>query len=135
MHVEDLADAHLLALPAAAAGEHRIYNLGNGTGFSVQEVVDAVREVTGHPVRSTVGPRRAGDPAQLVASSDRIRADLGWAPRHTDLAGIVRDAWDVGARPLAGRCAARPRRPRPASGPAAGRPAAGRSAVRRARGR
>jgi UDP-glucose 4-epimerase len=95
VHVEDLSDAHLLALPAPQAGEHRIYNLGNGTGFSVQEVVDAVREVTGHPVPVVVGARRAGDPAQLVASSDRIRADLGWAPKHTDLAGIVRDAWDV----------------------------------------
>ncbi|MDP9461765.1 MAG: NAD-dependent epimerase/dehydratase family protein, partial [Actinomycetota bacterium] len=95
VHVEDLSDAHLLALPAPAAGEHRIYNLGNGTGFSVQEVIDAVREVTGHPVPVTVGARRAGDPAQLVASSDRIRADLGWTPKHTDLRGIVRDAWDV----------------------------------------
>jgi UDP-glucose 4-epimerase len=93
IHVADLAAAHLLALPAPAAGEHRVYNLGNGTGFSVQQVVDAVREVTGHPVPVTVGERRAGDPAQLVASSGRIRADLGWAPEHTDLVGIVRDAW------------------------------------------
>jgi UDP-glucose 4-epimerase len=100
VHVGDLADAHLLALPAAAPGEHRIYNLGNGTGFSVQEVVDAVRGVTGHPVPVVEGERRAGDPAQLVASSDRIRADLGWTPKHTDLPGIVRDAWDV-ARPRA----------------------------------
>ena len=106
VHVADLADAHLLALPAPSAGEHRIYNLGNGTGFSVQEVVDAVRSVTGHPVPVVVGERRAGDPAQLVASSDRIRADLGWTPRHTDLAGIVRDAWDVSRR------AASRRRPR-----------------------
>src|ERR1700710_443638 len=95
IHVADLADAHLLALPAPAAGEHRIYNLGNGTGFSVQQVVDAVREVTGHPIPVVVGERRAGDPAQLVASSDRIRADLGWAPRHNDLTGIVRDAWEL----------------------------------------
>src|SRR5919205_739670 len=95
VHVGDLADAHLLALPAPAPGEHRIYNLGNGTGFSVQEVIDAVREVTGHPVPVEVGPRRAGDPAQLVASSDRIRADLGWEPEHRDLAGIVRDAWSL----------------------------------------
>jgi UDP-glucose 4-epimerase len=95
VHVADLADAHLLALPAPAPGEHRIYNLGNGTGFSVQEVVDAVREVTGHPLPVVVGERRSGDPAQLVASSDRIRADLGWGPKHTDLTGIVRDAWDV----------------------------------------
>jgi UDP-glucose 4-epimerase len=95
IHVSDLADAHLLALTAPEPGEHRIYNLGNGTGFSVQQVVDAVREVTGHPVPVQVGERRAGDPAQLVASSDRIRADLGWTPRHTDLTGIVRDAWEV----------------------------------------
>jgi UDP-glucose 4-epimerase len=95
IHVQDLSDAHLLALTAPQPGEHRIYNLGNGTGFSVQEVVDAVREVTGHPVPVQVGQRRAGDPAQLVAASDRIRADLGWTPRHTDLAGIVRDAWEV----------------------------------------
>ncbi|MGY1652676.1 UDP-glucose 4-epimerase GalE [Geodermatophilus sp. SYSU D01119] len=95
IHVSDLADAHLLALTAPQPGEHRVYNLGNGTGFSVQQVVDAVREVTGHPVPVQVGERRAGDPAQLVAASDRIRADLGWSPRHTDLTGIVRDAWEV----------------------------------------
>ena len=95
IHVSDLADAHLLALTAPEPGEHRVYNLGNGTGFSVQQVVDAVREVTGHPVPVEVGPRRAGDPAQLVAASDRIRADLGWTPRHADLTGIVRDAWEV----------------------------------------
>ncbi|SFO20890.1 UDP-galactose 4-epimerase [Geodermatophilus obscurus] len=98
IHVADLADAHLLALTAPEPGEHRIYNLGNGTGFSVQQVVDAVREVTGHEVPVEVGPRRAGDPAQLVASSDRICADLGWSPRHTDLTGIVRDAWEVSQR-------------------------------------
>jgi len=95
VHVGDLAAAHLLALPAPAEGEHRIYNLGNGTGFSVQEVVDATREVTGAPIPVVVGARRPGDPAQLVASSDRIRADLGWTPEHTDLAGIVRDAWEI----------------------------------------
>ena len=95
IHVQDLSDAHLLALTAPEPGEHRVYNLGNGTGFSVQQVVDAVREVTGHPVPVEVGQRRAGDPAQLVAASDRIRADLGWTPRHTDLAGIVRDAWET----------------------------------------
>ncbi|HEX2072494.1 MAG TPA: UDP-glucose 4-epimerase GalE [Geodermatophilus sp.] len=95
IHVADLAEAHLLALPAPAPGEHRIYNLGNGTGFSVQQVVDAVREVTGHPVPVVVGERRAGDPAQLVASSERIREELGWKPRHADLVGIVRDAWEL----------------------------------------
>jgi UDP-glucose 4-epimerase len=93
IHVEDLSDAHLLALTAPSPGEHRIYNLGNGTGFSVQQVIDAVRQVTGHPVPVEAGQRRAGDPAQLVASSDRIPADLGWTPKHTDLAGIIRDAW------------------------------------------
>src|SRR3954447_24437428 len=95
VHVGDLADAHLLALPAPAAGEHRFYNLGNGRGFSVQEVVDAVREVTRHELPVVVGDRRPGDPAQLVASSERIQADLGWTPEHTELPGIVRDAWDV----------------------------------------
>jgi UDP-glucose 4-epimerase len=98
IHVQDLSDAHLLALPAAEPGVHRIYNLGNGTGFSVQQVVEAVREVTGHPVPVEVAPRRAGDPAQLVASSERIRADLGWEPRHRDLTGIVRDAWETARR-------------------------------------
>jgi UDP-glucose 4-epimerase len=95
IHVGDLADAHLLALPAPAAGEHRIYNLGNGQGFSVREVVEAVRSATGHPIPVVVGDRRPGDPARLVASSERIRADLGWKPEHTDLTGIVRDAWEL----------------------------------------
>jgi UDP-glucose 4-epimerase len=94
VHVGDLSAAHLLALPAPAAGEHRVYNLGNGAGFSVQQVVDAVREVTGHPVPVVVGPRRPGDPAQLVASSERIRADLGWVPERPALTDIVRDAWE-----------------------------------------
>ena len=130
VHVEDLADAHLLALPAPAEGEHRIYNLGNGTGFSVQQVVDAVREVTGHPVPVVVGERRAGDPAQLVASSDRIRADLGWAPKHTDLAGIVRDAWDGGAGPLTAQPVASPVASSSSSAGAGGGPTSSR-AIRR----
>ncbi|MFI9006238.1 UDP-glucose 4-epimerase GalE [Actinosynnema sp. NPDC053489] len=94
IHVLDLADAHLRALEHATAGEHRIYNLGNGLGFSVKQVVDACREVTGHPIPTDVAPRRAGDPAALVASSDKARAELGWKPERLDLAGIVRDAWD-----------------------------------------
>jgi UDP-glucose 4-epimerase len=98
IHVEDLARAHLLALDATTPGRHRIYNLGNGNGFTNRQVIEVVREVTGHPVPVEVGPRRAGDPAQLVASSDRIRADLGWEPRHGDLAGIVRDAWETARR-------------------------------------
>jgi UDP-glucose 4-epimerase len=98
VHVTDLAAAHLLALPAPAPGEHRIYNLGSGSGFSVQEMVDAVRTVTGHPLPVVVGPRRAGDPARLVASSERINADLGWAPVHTALTEIVADAWEFAQR-------------------------------------
>jgi UDP-glucose 4-epimerase len=94
IHVVDLADAHLLALKHAAAGEHRIYNLGNGTGFSVLEVIEACRRVTGHPVPAKVAPRRTGDPSVLVAASDRAREELGWKPERTDLDEIVRDAWE-----------------------------------------
>ena len=93
IHVVDLADAHLLALKHATAGEHRIYNLGNGTGFSVLEVIEACRQVTGHAIPAAVAPRRAGDPSVLVAASDRAREELGWKPERTDLAGIVGDAW------------------------------------------
>jgi UDP-glucose 4-epimerase len=98
VHVTDLAAAHLLALPAPAPGEHRVYNLGSGSGFSVQEMVDAVRTVTGHPLPVVVGPRRAGDPARLVAGSGRIQADLGWVPAHTELTEIVADAWEFAQR-------------------------------------
>ncbi|WP_116198970.1 UDP-glucose 4-epimerase GalE [Amycolatopsis circi] len=93
IHVVDLADAHLLALRHAAAGEHRIYNLGSGTGFSVLEVVEACRRVTGHAIPAVVAPRRAGDPSVLVASSDKANGELGWTPKLTDLDGIVSDAW------------------------------------------
>jgi UDP-glucose 4-epimerase len=94
IHVVDLADAHLLALENAQAGQHGIYNLGNGTGFSVKQVIDTCREVTGHPIPAKVAPRRAGDPASLVASSQGARDDLGWQPRRADLKTIVQDAWD-----------------------------------------
>ncbi|WP_157252373.1 UDP-glucose 4-epimerase GalE [Nonomuraea typhae] len=93
VHVADLARAHLLALGAVTEGEHKIYNLGSGTGFSVKEVIDVCREVTGHPIPETVGPRRAGDPAVLVASSDKIQAELGWKAERTALPTIVADAW------------------------------------------
>lgn len=93
IHVADLADAHLLALDAAADGEHLVCNLGNGNGFSVREVVEAVRRVTGHPVPEITAPRRDGDPAVLVASADRARERLGWRPTRTGLDDIVRDAW------------------------------------------
>ena len=94
IHVADLADAHLLALEHATAGSHRVYNLGSGTGFSVRQVIEACRAVTGHPIPAEVKGRRAGDPASLVASSELAHAELGWKPQHTDLEGIVRDAWE-----------------------------------------
>ncbi|WP_112470985.1 UDP-glucose 4-epimerase GalE [Streptomyces triticisoli] len=94
IHVADLAEAHLLALRAAVPGEHLICNLGNGSGFSVREVVETVRQVTGHPVPEVVAPRRAGDPAVLVASASAAREKLGWHPSRADLAGIVADAWE-----------------------------------------
>ncbi|MFY1696022.1 UDP-glucose 4-epimerase GalE [Solwaraspora sp. WMMA2101] len=93
IHVEDLARAHLLALDAAVPGEHRIYNLGNGSGFSNREVVEVVRQVTGHPVPVEMSPRRAGDPATLVASSARAHDELGWRPQKPTLAEMVADAW------------------------------------------
>ncbi|WP_443046976.1 UDP-glucose 4-epimerase GalE [Streptomyces sp. HB2AG] len=94
IHVSDLAEAHLLAVEKAVPGEHLVCNLGNGAGFSVREVIDTVRKVTGHPVPEVVAPRRGGDPAVLVASADRARERLGWKPARTDLAAIVADAWD-----------------------------------------
>jgi UDP-glucose 4-epimerase len=98
IHVRDLADAHLLALNSARPGEHRIYNLGNGTGFSVREVIECCRRVTGRPITSRDSERRAGDPAVLIASSDRAIAELGWKPRHAGLEDIVSDAWDFEQR-------------------------------------
>jgi UDP-glucose 4-epimerase len=92
IHVDDLADAHLRALDACTPGVHRVYNLGNGAGFSVREVIDMCAAVTGADIPTTVAPRRPGDPAVLVASSARIRADLGWAA-HRDLRAMVADAW------------------------------------------
>jgi UDP-glucose 4-epimerase len=93
IHVGDLARAHLLALDACLPGTHKIYNLGNGTGFSVQQVISVCREITGHPIPAVVGERRAGDPAVLVASSERIQRELGWKAEHADLRTIVSDAW------------------------------------------
>ena len=93
IHVADLADAHLLALESNSPGTHRILNLGSGEGFSVREVIDVCREVTGHPIPDLVAPRRAGDPAVLVASSEKAIAKLGWKPTRTGLRTIVEDAW------------------------------------------
>jgi UDP-glucose 4-epimerase len=93
IHIEDLASAHLLALEGARPGEHRIFNLGNGNGFSVREVIDAAREVTGLEIPVEEAPRRPGDPPQLVAASGKIRAELGWEPRKPALTDMVADAW------------------------------------------
>ncbi len=97
IHVSDLADAHLLALnaleTAPAAQSRLIFNLGNGKGFSVREVIESARRVTGHPIPAEVHPRRPGDPAVLVASSDKAIRELGWKPRYTQLDEIVRTAW------------------------------------------
>ncbi|TAK29861.1 MAG: UDP-glucose 4-epimerase GalE [Chloroflexota bacterium] len=93
IHVMDLAQAHILALQALTDGS-RVYNLGNGRGFSVLEVVEMARQITGHPIPIVMGPRRPGDPAVLIASSDRIRAELGWNPRFPDLRDIIQTAWD-----------------------------------------
>ena len=94
IHIRDLADAHVLALQANSPGTHQIYNLGSGDGYSVREVVEVCREVTGHPIPAEVAPRRAGDPATLIASSEKIRNSLGWEPSRTDLRTIVEDAWE-----------------------------------------
>ena len=94
VHVSDLAAAHLLVLEALKEKERLIYNLGNGRGFSVREVIDTVRKVTGHAIPAQESPRRSGDPAVLVASSEKIKRELGWKPEYSDLESIVRSAWD-----------------------------------------
>ncbi len=93
IHIEDLAAAHLLALDAARPGEHQIYNLGNGNGFSVREVVAAAQTVTGREIPVVEADRRPGDPAELVAASERVRSALGWSPRKPSLEEMVGDAW------------------------------------------
>ena len=92
IHVEDLGRAHLLAMDALQRGKHTIYNLGNGLGFSVRQVIEAARKVTGRDIPVKEEPRRPGDPAQLVASSEKIRAELGWEPEK-DLETMIADAW------------------------------------------
>jgi UDP-glucose 4-epimerase len=97
IHVSDLNDAHMLALEAlegdAARKARLIFNLGNGKGFSVREVIESARRVTGHPIPAEVQPRRPGDPAVLVASSEKAIRELGWKPRYSQLDEIVRTAW------------------------------------------
>ena len=94
IHVRDLADAHVLALATAQPGAHGIYNLGNGTGFSVREVIACCERVTGGPIAARDVERRAGDPAVLIASSEKAITELGWRPRHTSIDEIVADAWE-----------------------------------------
>jgi len=93
IHVDDLARAHLLALEAARPGVHQVYNLGNGAGFSVREVVETARRVTGRAIPAVESGRRPGDPPVLVASSERIRSELAWLPGKADLGIIIADAW------------------------------------------
>ncbi len=94
IHVSDLADAHLLALAALETRDRVIYNIGNGQGFTVREVIDSVRRVTGRPIPVEECPRREGDPAVLVAGSEKIKQELGWQPQFADLDAIVASAWE-----------------------------------------
>ncbi|WP_309090757.1 UDP-glucose 4-epimerase GalE [Domibacillus sp.] len=95
IHVEDLVDAHVLALDyLKEGGESNIFNLGSNQGFSVKEIVEAARAVTGHPIPVAIGEKRAGDPAVLIASSEKARTILGWSPSRTDISTIIRDAWN-----------------------------------------
>lgn len=95
IHVMDLADAHVLALEhLRKGGDSDIFNLGNGKGFSVMEMIEAAKKATGKDIKLEVGPRRPGDPARLVASSEKARRILGWRPRYTDVEGVIRTAWN-----------------------------------------
>ncbi len=93
IHVADLAAAHILALQALDTTPRMVYNLGNGSGFSVKQVIDAARRVTGHPIPVEIKGRRDGDPARLVASSEQAKAHLGWQPQHTSIDTILASAW------------------------------------------
>ncbi|HEX3618642.1 MAG TPA: UDP-glucose 4-epimerase GalE [Solirubrobacteraceae bacterium] len=93
IHIDDLADAHMLALENARQGEHRIFNLGNGNGFSVRDVIAAVERVTGTTIPADEAPRRPGDPPRLVAAGEKIREELGWAPKKPELETMIADAW------------------------------------------
>ncbi len=95
IHIMDLINAHLLALEYLRVGNKSdVFNLGNGMGFSVKEIIDSSEEVTGQNIKKEIGPRRAGDPATLVASSDKIKEVLGWEPKHTDVKDIIQSAWN-----------------------------------------
>lgn len=95
IHVTDLAQAHILAVDYLMKGhESNIFNLGNGVGFTVKEVIETSRKVTSHPIKAIIAPKRAGDPAQLIASSQSAREVLGWQPEHVDLEEIIESAWN-----------------------------------------
>jgi UDP-glucose 4-epimerase len=94
IHVRDLADAHILALGALAERDRMVLNLGNGSGFSVKEVVESARRVTGHAIPVELKPRRPGDPARLVASSEKAKAELGWKPQIPEIDRIIESAWE-----------------------------------------
>jgi UDP-glucose 4-epimerase len=95
IHVTDLANAHILAIEKLRKeNKSATYNLGNGNGFSVKEVIETARKVTGHPIPAEVAPRRAGDPAILIASSEKAMAELGWKPKYADLHTIIESAWN-----------------------------------------
>lgn len=94
IHVVDLAQAHILAMQSLDDLGSRVYNLGNGQGFTVLEVIESARRITQHPIPHIVGPRRAGDPPVLVASSERIRRELGWQPRYPTIDAIMETAWE-----------------------------------------
>lgn len=94
IHIADLISAHLLALDALGDNDRLVYNLGNGSGYSVREVIKTARSVTGHPIPVVESPRRPGDAPRLVASSEKIRHELGWYPQHPELSDIVASAWE-----------------------------------------
>jgi UDP-glucose 4-epimerase len=94
IHIADLVSAHMLALDALGERDRLVYNLGSGSGYSVREVIETAREVTGRPIPATESPRRPGDPARLVASSEKVRSELGWKPQYPDLKDILESAWE-----------------------------------------
>jgi UDP-glucose 4-epimerase len=93
IHIADLVSAHLLALDGLSERDSLIYNLGSGNGYSVREVIETARQVTGHPIPVNELPRRPGDSARLVASSEKIKRELGWKPQHDNLHDIISSAW------------------------------------------